>query len=373
MRIAYVLTSLGIGGAERQVLALADRMAERGHAVKLLVLRPPLAKEFSTAHEVFRLEIRRTPGSVLAGMERGRRFLRGFAPDLIHSHSFHANFVARLLKLSLPGARQISTVHNVYEGGWRRMLAYRLTDAPSALTTAVSEAARERFVRLGAVPRSKCVAVTNGIDTKRFAPEPERRIAMRAVMRAGDAFVWLAAGRIVPAKDFPNLLRAFALVRREHPAMELWIAGEAWGEDSKRLQEGSVREGGLEGVRWLGLRRDMPALLDACDGFVLASAWEGMPLALGEAMAMEKPVVATDVGGVRELVGEAGTIVPAGNSLALAGAMLDSMRQSEGDRRALGAAARRRIETSFSMDVRAVEWAAIYREVLDGNGVAGKA
>ena len=62
----------------------------------------------------------------------------------------------------------------------------------------------------------------------------------------------------------------------------------------------------MERVRWLGLRRDMPALLDAAEAFVLASAWEGMPLVIGEAMAMEKPVVATDVGGVREMVGDAG-------------------------------------------------------------------
>ena len=67
-------------------------------------------------------------------------------------------------------------------------------------------------------------------------------------------------------------------------------------------------------MRWLGLRRDMPALLDAADGFVSGSAWEGMPLAVGEAMVMEKPIVATDVGGVRELVGDAGAIVEAKDS-----------------------------------------------------------
>ena len=63
-------------------------------------------------------------------------------------------------------------------------------------------------------------------------------------------------------------------------------------------------------VRWLGLRDDMPSLLDGADAFVLSSAWEGMPLVVGEAMAMEKPVVATDVGGVRELVGDAGVVIP---------------------------------------------------------------
>ena len=80
----------------------------------------------------------------------------------------------------------------------------------------------------------------------------------------------------------------------------------------------------------------MPALLDAADGFVLASAWEGMPLAVGEAMAMEKPVVATDVGGVRELVGDAGVIVSAKDPEGLAQAMLELMRRTSEARCALG-------------------------------------
>jgi glycosyltransferase involved in cell wall biosynthesis len=108
----------------------------------------------------------------------------------------------------------------------------------------------------------------------------------------------------------------------------------------------------------------MSALLDAADGFVLASAWEGMPLALGEAMAMEKPVVATDVGGVRELVGETGLIVQARNPVALAEAMLELMRRSVADRCALGVAGRRRIQDNFSMDAKADEWEALYRDIL---------
>jgi glycosyltransferase involved in cell wall biosynthesis len=90
-----------------------------------------------------------------------------------------------------------------------------------------------------------------------------------------------------------------------------------------------------------------------------------MPLALGEAMAMEKPVVATDVGGVRELVGDAGAIVPPKDSEALADAMLDQMQSSPEDRRALGRAARVRIQGNFSMDAKADEWEALYRAVVE--------
>jgi glycosyltransferase involved in cell wall biosynthesis len=108
----------------------------------------------------------------------------------------------------------------------------------------------------------------------------------------------------------------------------------------------------------------MPALLDAADGFVLASAWEGMPLVVGEAMAMEKPVVATDVGGVRELLGETGMIVPAKSSGSVAEAMLEMMRKTNDERRRMGRAACERIAAHFSMDAKAEEWQALYRKLL---------
>jgi glycosyltransferase involved in cell wall biosynthesis len=158
------------------------------------------------------------------------------------------------------------------------------------------------------------------------------------------------------------------MVRATHPEAQLWIAGEWVGTKVKRgsgFDSGfAAGSGSLDGVRILGLRRDLPALLDAADGFVLASAWEGMPLALGEAMAMEKPVAATDVGGVRELVGDAGMIVPAKDSGALAAAMLSIMHTPAEDRRTLGRAARARIQSQFSMDSRVNEWEALYTAML---------
>jgi glycosyltransferase involved in cell wall biosynthesis len=365
MRIVYVLTSLGMGGAERVVLALAGRMAQRGHTVALLVVRPPVAEQWPTALPVVHLEMRRSPMSVLIGLERGRRFLREFRPDLLHSHSFHANLVARLFKLFVPEAAVLSTVHNVYEGGWLRMLTYRLTDGLARRTAIVSRAAADRFVRLKAVPQEKCVVLTNGIDTAEFAPSAERRDRMRTEMDAGAGFIWLTAGRIAPAKDYPNLLRAFALVRVARPDARLWIAGEGSGKSFSMVRSLAAELGVDDSVRWLGLRRDLPALLDAADGFVLASAWEGMPLALGEAMAMEKPVAATDVGGVRELVGDVGALVPPKDPEALARAMLEQMQSTPEDRRALGQAARARIQASFSMDAKAGEWEALYGAILE--------
>jgi glycosyltransferase involved in cell wall biosynthesis len=367
MRIVYVLTSLGMGGAERQVVALAKRMAERGHSVELMVLRPRLGEEWFTAIDVVHLNMRRNPVSVLAGFARARRFLRQFHPDLIHSHSFHANLIARMLKISVP-AQVVSTVHNIYEGGLHRMIAYRLTDFLSVRTTAVSTAAAERFVRLKAIPKQKCLVVTNGIDTAEFVASPDRRVQTRASMSAGEDFVWLTAGRVAPAKDIPNLLRAFSLVHAAHPTAQLWIAGEGEPIPAQGTDGSSPDSSPQENVHWLGLRRDLPALLDAADGFVLASAWEGMPLVVGEAMAMQKPVVATDVGGVRELAGDAGVLVPSGDSRALAEAMIAWMQMPLVDRQNLGRAARSRIVTGFSIEARADRWEQLYQSLLARGG-----
>jgi glycosyltransferase involved in cell wall biosynthesis len=195
--------------------------------------------------------------------------------------------------------------------------------------------------------------LTNGIDAEAFTPDRVRRKRLRAENSVGTSFLWIAVGRLVPAKDYPNLLRAFAEVHARQPASRLWIAGE--GDAAQYAAEPA------EAVEFLGLRHDITALLDAADGFVLSSAWEGMPLAVGEAMAMEKIVVATDAGGVRELVADAGLIVPAKDSLALAEAMLNAMAMHDMERKTMQRDARRRIQMHYSMPVKSAEWEDIYR------------
>ena len=364
MRIVYILTSLGMGGAERQTLALASRMQERGHTLALLVLRPKLADEWPTSLPTVHLDMRRTARSLLLSLLHGQRFLRKFHPDLVHSHSFHANLVARLLRVSVPSPRLLCTIHNVYEGGWHRMLLYRVTDPLATCTTAVSAAAMRSFVCKGAVPNQKCVVVCNGIGVEELVPSAERRARVRMEMSVGEAFIWLAAGRIVPAKDLSNLLRAFALLRGSRTDARLWIAGATVGAEFERVRALALRLGLSDSVCWLGLRRDLPALLDAADGFVLASAWEGMPLVIGEAMAMEKVVAATDVGGVRELAGEAALLATCRDPEALAEAMLKAMRMSATERWALGRAARARIVERFDVEERMLEWDSLYSALL---------
>ncbi len=368
MRIVYALTSLGMGGAEKQVVALAGRMAERGHTVALISLMARKAEEWPAPVEVIYLNIRKTPWSAWAGLMRARAFLGEFRPDVFHSHSFHANMLARLLALLIPRTVVISTIHNVYEGGRLRMLAYRLTDRLSRRTVAVSQAAADRFMHLGAVPAGRCAVILNGIDIQEFSPHAERRARMRKAMVSRPMFVWLASGRIVAAKDYPNLLRAVAILSEKYSWAEVWIAGGWADREMERLKVLPEFNQTASRVRWLGLRRDLPALLDAADGFVSSSAWEGMPLAIGEAMAMGKRVVATNVGGVRELVGFEGHLVPPHDPAALAAAMGEVMEANVSIAVAKGRVARERICERFNMDVKPMEWEKLYREALVGNG-----
>jgi glycosyltransferase involved in cell wall biosynthesis len=392
MRIVTVLTSLGMGGAEKLALAVAERMARRGHDVAMLSLMPRLTEQWPTTLPVTYLYMRKNPASAAAGFGRGRRFMREFRPDVVHSHSFHANILARLLAIGVPGVRRavvVSSVHNVYEGGRMRMLAYRLTDRWSLRTVAISQAASDRFVRLKAIPERKCSVRGHGIDTEVFAPDAERRAATRDRMgqdaTGTDAtFVWLCAGRIAPAKDYPNLLRAFAKMEQEQSDTRLWIAGGGSDGARQELESLAGELGVRQKVFFLGLRRDLPALLDAADGCVLGSAWEGLPQVIAEAMAMEKPVVATDVGGVREMMGDrsalrrataaggtlvAGILVPAKDPEALAAAMVRTMGRNRDEGALEGEAGRELIQRRFSIEAVADGWEEIYKQGVEKQGI----
>lgn len=358
VRIVYILTTLGVGGAEKQVIALAERMSARGHAVAIVALKHA-EEECPVKLPVLRLNLAKTPLGIWRGLRFAANFLTLFRPEVLHSHTFPANIFARLLHLPMDprGARPvvINTIHNVYEGGWHRRLIYRVTEGFATAITAVSSAAATAYAGSSNERRKKVQVITNGIDLYAFTPDRNRRRRVRTQMQARRNFIWLAVGRIAPAKDYPNLLNAWTAVQQAHPASRLWIAGE--GDSAQFASEDD------HGIEWLGLRHDIADLMDAADGYVLSSAWEGMPLAVGEAMAMQKPVVVTDVGGVREMVGDAGLIVAAHDSNGLAEQMLRVMAWDDETRIAQGKSARIRIGEHFSIEGKVSEWEALYKRV----------
>jgi glycosyltransferase involved in cell wall biosynthesis len=281
----------------------------------------------------------------------------------------HANIFTRIVRLLAPVPVLVCTAHNIEEAsrqGSGRLgeLAYRITDFLCDITTQVSRAGVERYVRIGVVPRHKIRYIPNGVDTFRFKPDPDIRAHVRTMLGVKDAFMWLAVGRFQPQKDYPNLLQAFAqLVSQEREAL-LVIAGDG---PLRPLMETLALDLGLkEQVKFLGLRRDVPDLMKAADAYVMSSAWEGMPMVLLEAAATGLPIVATNVGGNSEVVmdGQTGFLVPPKDPRALAEAMLRLMRLPYEIRQKMGQAGRARVEAQYALERVVDQWEALYYELL---------
>jgi glycosyltransferase involved in cell wall biosynthesis len=180
-------------------------------------------------------------------------------------------------------------------------------------------------------------------------------------------FLWLAIGRLLDQKDYPTLLQAFQPLASDRA--RLLIAGR--GPLLEELQQRTQQLGIAGQVEFLGVRHDIAALLASADGFVLSSAWEGMPNVVMEALAAAKPVVATEVGGVAELVeaGQSGFLVPPGDPAALAAGMRLLMSLPEEQRNQMGLRGRQRMVTRYSLEAMADRWLALYRELLGSRAV----
>ena len=223
------------------------------------------------------------------------------------------------------------------------------------------------------MPSELLRVVPNGVDVDLYRNVPEAtRLALRRELGVEDAFAWLAVGRFEAAKDYPNMIHAFARVHQRQPGAVLLLVGKG------RLQneaESLVRELGLgRVVRFLGVRQDVPEVMRGADAYVMSSAWEGMPMVLLEASAAALPVVATAVGGNHEVVRdrEGGYIVPPGDPEALSGAMVRLMALPEAERRSMGERGREHVRVHYGLTRVVERWEGLYREVLArrGSGVA---
>jgi glycosyltransferase involved in cell wall biosynthesis len=298
------------------------------------------------------------------------RLFRRLRPDVVHAHMVHANLLARLTRLIVPVPRLISTIHNEDEGPQWRYVAYRLTNWLSDVTTAVSRVAEAEATRRGAAPKGSIRVVPNGLDMAPFERDEPTRRRTRAALDLGDRFTWLSVGRLAEAKGHVDMVAAFAAALRERPDALLLIAGDGMLEPAIRSD---VHQRGLDAsIRFLGLRSDVPALMQAADAFVMTSRWEGLPMVLLEAGASGLPVVATDVGGSREaVVAEvSGYLTPVGEPAATARAMEKVMAMPEVDRQAMGAAGRRHVRASFDIAAVADTWDALYRQSGRRRGLA---
>ncbi|MFZ2267594.1 MAG: glycosyltransferase [Azonexus sp.] len=362
MRILLVITGLGVGGAERQVADLADAFSLLGHEVAIAYMTGSVGvRPKSSDIALHDLAANKSVLGLLRALRRLRRLIGEFQPDVVHSHMFHANILARIARLLVTVPRLVCTAHSTNEGGQLRMLAYWLTHSLADVSTNVSREAVLAFEERGATSKGGMLVVHNGIDTTRFCVNTGSRQAIRLQGGIGEGErLVIAVGRLTEAKDFSNLLHAWQELACTQNRIKLWIVGD--GELRGLLENLAVQMGIAKTVSFFGMRDDIPVLLNAADLFVLSSAWEGFGLVVAEAMACGKVVVATDAGGVKELLGECGFLVKPRNPHELAAALDRALSLPSDEAARLGELARQRVIQQFSL-VRAVnEWLAIYAQ-----------
>jgi len=377
LKIVFLTTGLGYGGAETQLVNLAIKLKERGWDVRVVSMLPPLAftEELKRASiPLVTLNIRHkvpNPQMIL----RLVKILRLWRPHILASFMFHANLLGRVAGHLSHVPVNISSIRNENFGGSWRDRAIRLTDWMGDITTTNSKLAADSLIKRGVVPRERICVIPNGLVVDKYAFKDLNRAELRQQLGIAEGdFMWLAVGRLEEQKDYPNLLQAFKILIQSGHKTQLRIAGR--GSLLENLERQAADLGISRCVVFLGLRRDIPLLLNAADGFVLSSAWEGLPNAVMEAMAAAKPVVATGVGGVPELIQEGvnGYLVPPRDAEALAAGMMKMMALSEAERQAMGEAGRAHIEANYSLERVVDQWEALYKNLLAQKGfeVCGK-
>lgn len=361
MKILYVITGLGVGGAEKVVSQLADEMCSRGHTVKIAYLTgEELVKPKSSQVEIIDLNLNSIKDLPIASIKL-KKLITRYQPDVIHSHMVHANIFSRINRLITPMNKLICTAHNSNEGGKLRMLAYRLTNSLCDVFTNVSKEATSAFVEKKVVKSNHMLTVYNGVDLNKFQ---NMRLDIEAYRKTlnldSDTRVLLAIGRFNEQKDYPNLLRAIEFLSKKRKDFKLIIAGD--GELRPIIQD-MIHHMELDNiVSLLGNRNDIPELMAISDIYVLSSEYEGLPTVLIEAMSCEKFIVATDCGGSREILGDTGILVSTKDSIALANAINKALELPYEEIIINSKKARARAEAIFSIESSTDQWLNLYEK-----------
>lgn len=362
MNILYVITGLSGGGAEKVVVELADKMHDLGHSVKIAYLKGNvIVKPQNDEVDLIYLGLESLK-DIKKSYKNYRELILNFCPNVVHSHMVHANIFARVSRKFTAVPKLICTAHSNNEGGRLRMLAYRLTHNMCEIMTNVSSSASRNFEKLGAVPYGKIKTIYNGIDLKKYKKKHVSNSKIKSeLLITINQPIFLAIGRFHDAKDYPNLITAFSLlIRKSDPKYlpRLLIAGD--GEKRSEIEKQIFDLGLQSNITLLGRRNDIVDLMSIASFFVLSSSFEGFGLVVAEAMACETFVVATDCGGVKEVMGGYGLIVPPKNSEDLAQKLLHAMEMSEVERSENNKKALAYIKAHFDLENIIEQWLKIY-------------
>ena len=363
MKILYVITGLDYGGAETQLLYLATEIS-KNHECLIVSLTEP--KNIHTKFEAAGIPI------VSLGMYAGKpsiqaiwrlkKVISSFGPDVVHSHMIHANLLCRMVRV-FHKFKLINTAHNVFEGGRFLELLFSKTDFLCDLVTQVSPEGLTRYREKGLVKPHKSLFVRNAVELNQHL---ESKAQIRNDVRqelgiADDIFVFSIVGRLEPVKDHLNLFQAINSIKEKR--FIVLVIGKGYLEAELKQ---AVQKFGIDThVKFLGLRTDVDKVILSSDCFVLSSKYEGLPIAILEAMAAGLPIVSTEVGAVPEVVENKlnGILVSKENSDRLGQALSDMMCFDDKTRAVMGECSKERIKDHFASAVISNEWMSVYLSV----------
>ncbi|MGH2751085.1 MAG: glycosyltransferase [Actinomycetota bacterium] len=382
MRLLYIIDSLVPGGAEQSLAALASRYRDRGIELEVAYLhdRPGLQEALTDAGaQLFCLA---GPGGRLGWAGRAAQLVRHRRPDLVHTTLFEADVAGRIAA-SVVGVPVVSSLVNVEYGpeqindprlkSWR-LRGAQVVDALTARRVARFHSITRHVADVMAarlrIPRNRITVVPRGRDPQQLGirTQARREAARRSLGIEPGTPLIVAAARHEYQKGLDVLLHALPEVLRVAPGVRLAIAGRE-GHQTDELKR-QVRNLDLDGsVTFLGIRSDVPDLICGADAFVVPSRWEGLGSVLLEAMALEAPIVASDLPPVREVVSQAhARLVPTESpdlmARALGATLFDPV---ESDRRAR--LARARFMSDYAIERIADQMVSLYSEALDKSAI----
>ncbi|MBI4355800.1 MAG: glycosyltransferase [Candidatus Omnitrophica bacterium] len=358
VRLLHLIVRLGIGGAERQLLTWLAHRDRRRYDVTIGYLdgEAPLRSAFERAGARVIGFGMRGPWDASVAWRLWRHF-RHHRYDIVHTHGFRADVWGGWMAYAAGVRAVLSTKHNedqYLRRPWWAALARR-TAAMNTRVVAISAAVERFLIEVARLNPAKLVRIPYGLTTNGVAPNDMTMLARPTIG---------AIGRLVPQKGFGDLLEALPSLRAEFPSLRTLIVGD--GPLRQRLESQAARLGLTDCVELTGWQEPIEPVLAQTDVVVLPSLWEGFGLVLAEAMQCGKPVVASRVGGIPELVidGETGLLVPSADAAALAHALRRILRDRAWAEQ-LGRAGRHRVAEQFPVGRMVEQLDTLYMEALN--------
>lgn len=371
--MVHVITDLDVGGVEVNLLRLIEATREQiSHAVISLKGEGALAGQMRALDvPVESLHMRAGFPNPFALLRCSVR-VRDFQPHLVHTWMYHANLIGGIAARMVGAHRVVWGIHHGERSprtGWRTSLTVwagaRLSSWLPLVVICSANSTREVHRGMG-YPGEKMAVIFNGYDLDSFSPDERAGARLRDELGIpAQAFVFGMAARVHPDKDPENFLAAAYEVQKEYGDVRFVWCGEGAQPDNRKLWGQLARYGMEDRFHLIGVQADMPSVYNAMDVLVSSSRSEALPNTIGEAMACGRPCVATDVGDVTFLLGDAGRTVPACDPQALTSAMLELRRMPSEERQALGHKARRRIASDFDLAGFARKHVELYRKLAE--------